>query len=65
MGLFIPCTCEGRILDSILAKKVPKIKDDESLKWLVGTEILAYVKISHIQRCLQRPNCGSARIDPC
>ena len=44
IGLFVPCAREGRDLDAIFAKKVPKVKDDEREKWLVGAKILAYLK---------------------
>ena len=44
MGLLIPSASEGRDLDAIFTNKVPKIKDDENDKWLVGAEILAYLK---------------------
>ena len=44
MGLFIPSASECRDLDAIFAKKVPKIKDDKNDKWLLGAEILAYLK---------------------
>ena len=44
MGLLIPSASEGRDLDAIFADKVPKIKDDENDKWIVGAEILAYLK---------------------
>ena len=44
MGLLIPCAVEGRDLDTIFAEKIPKVKDDEREKWLVGAEILAYFK---------------------
>ena len=36
MGLLIPIASEGHDLDAIFAKKVPKIKNDENDKWLVG-----------------------------
>ena len=35
---------EGRNLDAIFAEKIPKIKDEMNDKWLVGAEILAYLK---------------------
>ena len=44
VGLFIPSAGEGCDLDAIFANKVPKIKDDKNDKWLVGAEILAYLK---------------------
>ena len=44
MGLLILCAVEGRDLCTIFAKKVPKVKDDKCEKWLVGAEILAYLK---------------------
>ena len=44
MGLLIPCAAEGRDLDAIFVETVPKVKDDEREIWLVGAEILAYLK---------------------
>ena len=44
MGLVVPALVEGRTLDVIFADKIPKIKDDEDEKWLVGADILAYLK---------------------
>ena len=35
-GVFVPSGAAGRNLDAIFAKKVPKIKDNEREKWLVG-----------------------------
>ena len=40
MGLLIPC----HDVDAIFTEKVPKVKDDEREIWLVGAEILAYLK---------------------
>ena len=37
MGILIPCAVEGHDVDAIFAKKVPKVKDDKSKKWLVGS----------------------------
>ena len=42
--LLILSASEGRDLDAKFAKMVPKIKDDENDKWLVGAEILAYLQ---------------------
>jgi len=42
MGLFIPAP--NRNIDAIFADKVPQIHDDEVQKWLVGADILAYLK---------------------
>ena len=39
--------------DAIFPEKVPKIKDDEREKWLVGAEY-----------CLQGPKCWATRMGP-
>ena len=43
-GFFVPAPAEGCTLDAVFAEKIPKIQDDEDEKWLVGTNILAYLK---------------------
>ena len=63
MGLFIPSASECRDLDAIFAKKVPKIKDDKNDKWLLGAEILAYLKYLICSAAFKDPTV--ARIDPC
>ena len=49
MGFLIPSSRDGRDLDAIFAEKVPKVNlaknyKPEREKWLVGAEILAYLK---------------------
>ena len=44
MGLLGPSGAEGRNLDFIFAEKIPKTKDNEYDKCLVGADILAYLK---------------------
>ena len=70
MSLLIPCAAEGR--DSGFSRHRCHIcregsqgqgrREQEMACWL---QDLNLPQISHIHSCLQGPNCGAARIDPC
>ena len=70
MSLLIPCAAEGR--DSGFSRPRCHIcrggsqgqgrREQEMACWLQGLNL---PQISHIHSCLQGPNCGAARIDPC
>ena len=57
MGLFVPAPAEGCTLNAVLAKKIPKIQDEEDEKWLVGADILAYLKRLITTAAFQGPKC--------
>ena len=44
MGLLVPSSADGRDLNQIFMHKLPKIKEGERDRYLIGAEIMAYCK---------------------
>ena len=45
MGLLVPNAAQGRDLDKIFEHKLPKIRETEDTRYLIGAEIIAYCKL--------------------
>ena len=56
MGLFVPAPAEGRTLDAVFAEKIPAINDESDERWLVGANILAYLKWLIFTAAFKDPN---------